>query len=174
VEDTQGNLWIGSTGMLLLMAGKTIWHIPLKGLRASDVSHGVDGPGRRRIIQFGSVWITLGREWGWERFLHGQWSHFVSPALNGSTLVVMTCSRSDNTVWVGTANRGSMRFVVNKWITSARRRLSSDTITRFYQDHEGDIWVTTPKGVDNFPISPSQPYRPVKFFQTIAFSDRSS
>jgi signal transduction histidine kinase/ligand-binding sensor domain-containing protein len=151
-EDTQGNLWIGSTGMLLRWQEKLAGKYPLKGLRASDLSYGVEG---LAVARDNSLWVgvdNIGPGMGLERFLHGQWKPFVSPSLNGSTLVVMTLFLDrDDTVWVGTANRG-IYTIRGEQVDHFGREdgLSSDTITGFYQDHEGDIWVTTPKGVDNF------------------------
>jgi signal transduction histidine kinase/streptogramin lyase len=152
VEDTRGNLWVGGIGTLLQWQDKLAGTFPLKGLRASDTSPIVEG---LAAAKDNSLWAGIdatGAGRGLERFAEGQWKPFVLPTLDGSTLVVMTLFLDrDNALWVGTENRGIYR-IRGKQVDHFSREdgLSSNTVTRFYQDHEGDIWVTTSRGVDAF------------------------
>jgi signal transduction histidine kinase/ligand-binding sensor domain-containing protein len=107
------------------------------------------------IAPDGSVWsgvIHGGPGLGLEHFLKGAWSPVVSGKLNSSNWeVTALLFDRDNTLWVGTANQGIYRIdrsrIDHFGISDG---LSGDSVVGFCEDHEGDVWVVTSKGVDKF------------------------
>jgi signal transduction histidine kinase len=58
---------------------------------------------------------------------------------------------SDHTLWVGTINEGVYRIhgsMVDHF--GAADGLSGDWVNDFFEDHEGNVWVATTKGMDKF------------------------
>jgi signal transduction histidine kinase/ligand-binding sensor domain-containing protein len=107
------------------------------------------------IAPDGSVWSGVmqgGPGLGLEHFLEGAWNPVVSGNVNSSNWeVTALLFDSDNTLWVGTANQGIYRIEGSRidhfGVTDG---LSADSVNGFCEDHEGDIWVVTSKGVDKF------------------------
>jgi len=57
----------------------------------------------------------------------------------------------ENTLWIGTQNHGIYRVrgrKVDRFYSADG--LSSDSVNRFYEDREGNLWVSTTKGIDCF------------------------
>ena len=107
------------------------------------------------IAPDGSVWsgvIHGGPGLGLEHFAGGVWAPIVSGKLNSSNWEVRTLLFDrDNTLWVGTANEGIYRIAGSRVDHfGVSDGLSADSVTGFYEDHEGDIWDVTSKGVDKF------------------------
>ena len=57
----------------------------------------------------------------------------------------------DGSLWVGTLNQGIYRIQGNK-VDHFRSSdgLSGDAVTGLFQDREGNIWIATSRGIDNF------------------------
>ncbi len=56
----------------------------------------------------------------------------------------------DNALWIGTSNHGIFRVIGNAVDHYGHLEgLSSDGVSRFYQDAEGTVWVVTSEGIDN-------------------------
>jgi signal transduction histidine kinase/ligand-binding sensor domain-containing protein len=107
------------------------------------------------IAPDGSVWsgvIHGGPGLGLEHFLNGAWSPVVSGKLNSSNWeVTALLFDRDNTLWVGTADQGIYRINGSRIDHfGVSDGLSADSVDAFCEDHEGDVWVVTSKGVDKF------------------------
>lgn len=70
--------------------------------------------------------------------------------MNNSDITTLFVDR-DNVLWVGTANHGVFR-IVGGAVDNYRHAdgLSSDSVGGFFQDAEGNIWIVTSAGIDNF------------------------
>lgn len=152
MEDGAGNLWIGGSSMLVR------WHLGssetylVKGLKRSEGLAGIEGIAAAPDT---SLWVGLERAGlglGLQRLVQGAWKPFITPALDGTTLVVTTLfSDRDNALWVGTLAQGIYRIHNGEADHfGSADGLSSDSIVDLYQDHEGDMWVSTSKGIDSF------------------------
>ncbi len=151
-EDSEGNLWVGSTaGLTRWRDGSSDTHTPPQ-LKSAEGSHGVSGleagPG-------GVMWVGMSRSGpglGLQQIAGGTWKPFVTPELEGSTLEVgpLFLDR-ENALWVGTESQGVLR-IHNGRVDRFRSAdgLSSDTVTDFYEDREGNLWVATTEGIDCF------------------------
>ena len=148
-EDTLGNIWIsGSTGLCRWKPGSssTYFQDELKRVGGANgvtaVSAGVDG----------SVWAgaELGAGPGSANLL-GRLGRTRSCPECATPERSASLIDSENTLWVGTTGQGIYR-VHNGKVDHFRSTdgLSSDLVDSFYQDREGNLWVTTSQGIDRF------------------------
>jgi signal transduction histidine kinase/ligand-binding sensor domain-containing protein len=150
VEDTLGNLWIGTdTAVVRWRPGSSSTYVP-RGLNP-----GLDGVNGLAANPDGSVWVGMdlaGPGLGLQQLSQGAWKPFSEPELDGSTLKVQALFLDrENALWIGTATQGIYRIDGRRvdHIYSADG-LSSDSVYWFYEDREGDLWVGTSKGLDCF------------------------
>lgn len=155
VKDVQGDFWIGGDTTLLRWKGgaKDIYRPP--GLKSNA---GMDGINCLAVSSEGTLWIGTqsGPGLGLSRLVGGQLLPFVTSGLDGSVLNVQALL-ADRTgaLWVGTDDHGMYRIRgshVDHFDTTDG--LSSDLIFSFAEDHEGNLWVATSKGVDRFSDTP--------------------
>ena len=151
-RDPAGNFWLGgSTCLTRWRPGSFQTYYP-SGLKSnvgqSGVSEFAFGPD-------GSVWIAImnaGPGMGLQQFSHDAWKPFVVPGFDSSTLKAKRLFLDrQNTLWVGTADRGLYRISggqVDHFGSSDG--LSGDSIADFLEDKEGNLWVVTDKGIDSF------------------------
>jgi signal transduction histidine kinase/streptogramin lyase len=152
VEDTLGNLWIGSdTAIVRWKPGSSSTFI----LRELKSKEGINGAKGLAANPDGSVWVGIdlpGRGLGLRQLVQGTWKSFVTTELDSSTLEVAALFLDrENALWIGTPDQGIYRIVGRK-VDHFRSAdgLSGDSVFRFYEDHEGDLWVATTKGIDCF------------------------
>jgi signal transduction histidine kinase/ligand-binding sensor domain-containing protein len=152
VEDTQGNLWIGSdTAVVRWRPGSSSMYAA-KGLKSN---RGMDGVLGLAADPDGSVWVGMslaGSGLGLQQLVQGAWKPFVTPELDGNTLEVQALFLDrENGLWIGTLKQGVYRVHDRKvdHFHSADG-LSSDAVYQFYEDHEANLWVATAKGIDCF------------------------
>jgi len=89
---------------------------------------------------------------GLQRLSSGKLTPFKVPGLDGSTLLV-TAILSDHRggLWIGTGTQGIVHIqnrIVDRFRTTDG--LSSDDVERIYEDREGNVWVATQGGLDQF------------------------
>jgi signal transduction histidine kinase/ligand-binding sensor domain-containing protein len=150
-EDSLGNLWMGSSALCRWRPGSAattyfgdkLGHLPK--VDSVDVAAG----------QSGSVWASLdgvGPELGVRYYSEGKWASYVVPGFNGATVRSNTLFMDRNTsLWVGTENKGL--YHVHDGVADhygSADGLSGDSVGFIYEDHEGNLWVSTDGGVDLF------------------------
>jgi ligand-binding sensor domain-containing protein/signal transduction histidine kinase len=152
VEDSLGNLWIGTTTALLRWRDGSVTVYPNKNLKPNT---GTDGVVALASASGGSLWVGItdsGPGLGLEQFEQDGWKPFHERGLDGSKLEVSSLLLDrDRALWVGTLDQGIYRIRgdrVDRF--SAADGLSSKSVWSFYQDREGNIWVATSEGVDCF------------------------
>jgi signal transduction histidine kinase/streptogramin lyase len=103
----------------------------------------------------GSVWLGFairGHGLGLQNVVNDVLTPFVTPELDSSTLIVNTLFLDrEKTLWVGTESQGIYRIhghTVDHF--GAADGLSSNFVNTFYEDHEGDLWIATSRGIDCF------------------------
>ena len=150
-EDSEENFWIGSVNLLIRWReGSSTLFAPSNaksGEGLSGVQAIATGPD-------GSIWSGMDRRGpglGLERWLHGVRKP-LNPTLSKSALQVSALFLDhENTLWIGTQDHGIYRLngdEVDRF--SSADGLSSNSVTGFYEDHEGDIWTATSEGIDCF------------------------
>ena len=152
IEDLDGNLWFGSANILTRWrAGSSATFAPT-GLKQAE---GVSGVQALAVTRDGSIWSGIARKGpglGLQQLIKGSWEPFVGPGLNGEEIEVAALFvDGHNTLWVGTDNQGVYRIHEGKVEHfNTTDGLSGDSVTRFYEDREGNLWVATTEGIDSF------------------------
>jgi signal transduction histidine kinase/ligand-binding sensor domain-containing protein len=152
IEDLAGNFWVGSANILTRWrVGSSVTFAP-EGLKQAGGLSGVQG---LAVTREGSIWSGInrkGRGLGLQQLIKDSWKPFAAPGLNGEDLEVSVLFVDrENTLWVGTVNQGIYRIHDGKSEHfSGADGLSGDTVTGFYEDREGDLWVATTEGIDAF------------------------
>jgi signal transduction histidine kinase/ligand-binding sensor domain-containing protein len=152
-EDTSGALWMGSQTALVnwkpQLGSSNVYTPPALS------AHAGVGISAIAVNPDGSLWVGMalrGRGLGLQRFVHGAWKPFVVRGFDSSTLEVQTVSLDrNNTLWIGTVDQGIYRISggqVDHF--GSADGLSSDSVLRFSEDREGNLWVTTSRGIDCF------------------------
>ena len=150
-EDSEGNLWIGSVNLLIRWkAGSSTVFTPSQERSGEGLS------GIQAIVtdSNGSIWSGIDRRGpgqGLQRWLHGVRMP-LNPTLNESALQVSALFVDhENTLWIGTQDRGIYRLNGDKVDRfSSADGLSGDSVNGFYEDQEGNIWIATSEGIDCF------------------------
>jgi ligand-binding sensor domain-containing protein len=152
VEDGLGNLWTGSDTAVVRWKPDTSTMYSPRGLKSNQGLDGVEGLAANPD---GSLWVGMifaGRGLGLQQLVQGAWKPFATPEFDGSTLEVQALFLDrENALWIGTLKQGIYRIHAGK-VDHFRSAdgLSSDTVYRFYEDHEGNLWLATSKGIDCF------------------------
>src|SRR5271167_1564003 len=151
-NDTLGNVWLAGGAMVSRwQTNSADTYVPV-ALNPAENFNGVvalaGGPD-------GSVWIGLvhaGKGGGLQQLAHGTWRPFIAPGFDASTLeVTALLVDRDSSLWIGTLNRGIYRIQANK-VDHFRSSdgLSGDAVSGLFQDHEGNVWIVTSRGIDSF------------------------
>jgi signal transduction histidine kinase/ligand-binding sensor domain-containing protein len=151
-EDPAGGFWVGSSTKLTRWAQGSATTYDLPALTAAE---GLGGISSLAPTADGGVWVALsrsGRGMGLQQLKQGSWTPFTTPGLDGSSLEIFSLFVDRNrSQWIGTVKNGVYRIrdgLVEQFRSADG--LSSDSINSMYQDREGNLWVATAKGIDNF------------------------
>jgi PAS domain S-box-containing protein len=151
-NDTLGNVWLAGGAMVSRLQTNSADTYVSAGLNPAETFNGVLALAGRPD---GSVWVGLvhaGKGGGLEQLVQGTWRPFITPEFDGSTLEVTALLLDrDSSLWVGTLNQGIYRIQGNK-VEHFRGSdgLSGDAVNGLFQDREGNIWIVTSRGIDNF------------------------
>jgi len=155
-RDSLGNLWIGSDlGLCRWKPGSVSTFLPPSLREGKNLS----GVYAIAAAADGTIWVGIDRSGpglGLQQLRDGVWKTYVAPGLNGSTLEIGAfLTDRDGGLWIGTKSQGIYRVHGSKLDHfRAADGLSSDSVSGFYQDHEGDVWVVTSRGIDRFHETP--------------------
>src|ERR1700686_1562238 len=151
-NDTLGNVWLAGGAMVSRWQTSSADTYVPAGLNPAENFNGVLALAGRPD---GSVWVGsvhAGKGGGLQQLAQGDWKPFVTPEFDGSTLkVTVLLLDRDRSLWVGTLNEGIYRIQGNK-VDHFRGSdgLSGDAVSGIFQDREGNIWIATSRGIDNF------------------------
>ncbi len=110
VEDTLGNLWIGGNTEVIRWKPGSSGTYTSRELKSKE---GIDGVTGLAANPDGSLWVGMalaGRGLGLQQLVQGAWRPFVTPELDGSTLLVQALFLDrENALWIGTAKQGGPR-----------------------------------------------------------------
>ena len=155
-EDSHGDFWLGSTVVCRWKPGSsctTFFDDAMKGRSVGDgVISVVVGPS-------GKVWASIdgvGPQLGVRYFSDGKWDKYAVPGFDGSTIRSHALFIDRNKcLWIGTENDGLYRIhhgVADHY--GSADGLSGHSVSQFYEDREGNLWVMTDGGVDMFRDTP--------------------
>jgi signal transduction histidine kinase/ligand-binding sensor domain-containing protein len=149
-EDSSGDIWFGCQ-MLCRWNGSSVSHY---------LQEQMDHPSGDGVVALaagasGSVWAAMdgvGPGLGVRYLSGGSFPSYVVPGFDGATIraVALIVDRHQ-TLWVGTESQGLYHIHDGRADHyGAAQGLSGDEVKSIYEDREGDLWITTDKGVDLF------------------------
>jgi signal transduction histidine kinase/ligand-binding sensor domain-containing protein len=151
IEDLHGNIWIGTSTSLVRWThgSQTVYQLP--GLK-DNFAAGIMG---LAATPDGAIWVGIdrrGKGLGLQQLVQGRWQTVKTPELDGATLLVTALHVDrEGALWIGTGDQGVYRYYRNHVDHfDSTQGLSSDYVRGFFEDHEGNLWVTTAQGVDRF------------------------
>jgi len=153
-EDKSGNIWFGSTVLCRWRQGSATTY--LNELRGHpDARDGVIDV----AAGSGEMWAAtdgVGQALGIRHFSGGKWAAYLIPGLDGTKVLSHALFVDRNqSLWIGTEQNGLYRVhdgIVDHYGTADG--LSGDSVSSFFEDHEGNIWVLTAGGLDMFRDTP--------------------
>ena len=150
IKDKSGNIWFGSSVLCRWRPGSASTYLDYLQKRQGNV-HVLDvvvGPSGEIVATINEI----GPDVGIRQFSGGKWTPYIIPGFDGTKVLgsgfLVDRSRS---LWIATENQGLYRVhdgTADHYGSSDG--LSGDTVTAIYEDHEGNIWVSTDGGVDMF------------------------
>ena len=153
IGDNFGYLWIGTSTALIRWKPGSSTSYELPGLKSNVALAGITA---LAAAPDGSVWTGISKSGpglGLEQWVSGTWKTLVTATLDSSTLNFYGALWLDrhSALWVGTEGDGIYRIHDGK-VDRFRSAdgLTSDTTESFFEDREGNLWVTTSEGVDCF------------------------
>ncbi len=161
-EDKDGTLWLG--GDTKLVGWRNDWHRVYEpsGLKSNA---GMSGFASLASSSDGELWAGMGvagQGLGLQRLSHGEWKPFTTDKFDGTSLTIQGLLLDrENSLWVGTVKAGIYR-IYNGTVEhfDSKDGLSSDYVHKFFEDHEGNLWAVTSKGIDKFHSTPVISFSP--------------
>jgi signal transduction histidine kinase/ligand-binding sensor domain-containing protein len=157
-EDTQGNFWIGSRFLCQWKPGSNCTDYLTTGPTDAEIDTIAVGSGPLPILWAGGT--GFGRKGGVQRFAAGKWSPYLIPGSDGATVESEAMLFDhDGSLWLGTEKEGLYRIrdgVAEHY--GPADGLSGHQVAAIYEDHEGNLWVTTEGGMDMFRNTPVTSY----------------
>ena len=152
VSDGSGKIWLEEGGAVLRWSPEAHEAFRPEGTRSIDATGIVRSMLARND---GSVLVGIslkGPGLGLLSLRGGQWSQAEVPGIDSSQLAVGTLmAEQDQSVWIGTEGEGLVRVHHQKADRFAEADgLTGNVVTSMLQDLEGNVWVTTTKGLDCF------------------------
>jgi signal transduction histidine kinase/ligand-binding sensor domain-containing protein len=149
-EDSSGDIWFGCQ-MLCRWNGSSMSHY---------LPEQMDHPSGEGVVALaagaaGSIWAAVdgvGSELGVRYYTNGSFKNYVVPGFDGATIraEALLLDRHQ-TLWVGTESQGL--YHIHEGYADhygAAQGLSGNEVHSIYEDREGNLWITTDKGVDLF------------------------
>jgi signal transduction histidine kinase/ligand-binding sensor domain-containing protein len=153
-EDSSGDIWFGCQ-MLCRWKGGAISHY-MEEQMDHPTGDGVIGLAAGAA---GSIWVAMdgvGPGLGVRYYSNGSFLSYVVPGFDGATIrAVFLFVDRQQTLWVGTASQGLYHIHDGHADHyGAAQGLTGDEVRSIYEDREGNLWITTDKGVDLFRDTP--------------------
>jgi ligand-binding sensor domain-containing protein/signal transduction histidine kinase len=140
-EDSKGNLWLGVKDGLWRWKPGPPEFLPLLGVS--------QGPQILAEDFDGALLICIGG--GIKRLVDGKTENYPLPGPVGQFKANRLLGDRDGGLWIGTFDRGLVHVHQGRTDVFARSDgLSGEAVSTLFEDREGNIWVTTPNGLDRF------------------------
>jgi signal transduction histidine kinase/ligand-binding sensor domain-containing protein/CheY-like chemotaxis protein len=143
LRDRQGRLWLGTVdGLELVQNGHVTTYTTKDGLSSDHINVLFED-------KQGVLWI--GTSSGLDRFSDSKFSSYV---LNGKAphpTIFSICQDRDDNLWIGSGNAGLFRLNHEGSTNySTVDGLSNEDVISLYEDQQGDLWVGTVSGLEEF------------------------
>ena len=148
-EDPHGNLWVGGMIQLLRWNRGSFQSYFREKLAPRNRPNGVEGVA---VAADGSVWVSVPseRRLGLLHIVDGEAKRVILNGVKQQEFTTLFVDR-EGSLWLATANQGIYRLHGTKVEHfGAEDGLSSNTVGVFFEDRDGNLWVTTSKGLDLF------------------------
>ena len=149
-EDKSGDIWFGCQMLCRWSRGS------ISRYMQEQMSHPTgDGVNALAVGAAGSVWAAMGGVGpgaGVQIYTDGTFKSYVVPGFDGATILAAALVLDRHqTLWVGTASQGLYHIHDGHADHyGAAQGLSGDEVSSIYEDREGNLWITTDRGVDLF------------------------
>ena len=159
-QDSDGYFWFGGDILCRWRPGSAATCFDDSWAARRNKNANIDGS-RQRPLRLGlgndrCRWATVWRA----HFSGGKWSPFIVPGFDGPSIRSHAIYLDrHNSLWVGTENNGLYRIhdgVADHY--ASPDGLSGNAVRYFYEDREGNLWVTTDGGLDMFRDTPVVSY----------------
>ena len=147
-EDVHGNLWIGASNQLMRWHDGSFESYFREQLERYQTVSSVDGIA---AAADGSVWVSIPTGgFGLFRMVDGIASKPVLPGFDTAQVRSLFVDR-EHSLWMATTNDGVYRLSGGR-VDHFRSEdgLSSNAVSGFFEDREGNLWLSTSKGLDCF------------------------
>ena len=148
-EDVHGNLWVGGAKELLRWHDGSFDPYFREQLASRDRPIGVESVA---AVADGSVWVSVpsDKSLGLLHIVDGRPKQIVLEGVRKQEFTTLFVDRGGS-LWLATTGDGLYRSYGGQ-VDHFRSAdgLSSNTVTGFFEDREGNLWVTTSKGLDFF------------------------
>ncbi|MGM9491952.1 sensor histidine kinase [Ideonella sp. YS5] len=147
-EDGDGNLWVGSDSGVWRWSPGHPQRFATSGMRVGDLSTTVDG----QVLV--SLWGSGLRQISGDRLAPYRFRPAASPdqwVADGSVKSNKLLRDRDGGLWIGTEGLGLIHVKDGLADTFSRvQGLSGNIACSLFEDHEGNIWFGSDKGIDRF------------------------
>ncbi|WP_201314946.1 sensor histidine kinase [Dyella sp. EPa41] len=152
ITDGKGTFWMGTDTSLIQ------WHehgssrsFPIE----AKIKAGTPGSLILAREPTGEIWAGLpmtGPGLGLQQLVGDQWRAFQAPEMAGSALAVQAMFRDRaGALWIGTIDHGIYRYADGRMDHfDSDDGLTSNGVYAFFEDREGNMWVSTSAGLDRF------------------------
>src|SRR5262249_49924518 len=144
VQDAAGDMWVGGpTTLVRWKPGAARVYRP----QLLQSNEGNEGIAALASAPDGSLWVGMGitgRGAGLQHMIKGVMTPFLAPSLNGETLEVLNlCLDHQDNLWIGTTHGIYKIRGTDADHFGSEEGLSSDFVTKVFEDREGNVWVAT-------------------------------
>ena len=147
-EDAAGNLWVGADSGVWRWSPGVPRRYPMAGLRVGDLSTAADGG-----VLVGNMLGGISKVAG-DQLAPYQFRRAASPdewIANRDVKANKLLRDRDGGLWIGTTNHGLIHVKDGQADMFAREDgLTGNIACALFEDHEGNIWFGSEKGVDRF------------------------
>jgi signal transduction histidine kinase/ligand-binding sensor domain-containing protein len=145
-QDNSGTVWVADEGKICS------WNDGAAAMYAAPPFDTACKPGIESLFADADQSILIGCQGGLRRLEQGRFVPFQSALLDGDRLQGSKLLHDRRGgLWIGTKNDG-LYHIANAIADhfGVADGLSDDNVSDLFEDHEGNIWVATPNGVDRF------------------------
>jgi signal transduction histidine kinase/ligand-binding sensor domain-containing protein len=140
-EDSRGNLWAGAaTGLWRWKPGPPkLYPMPDPAHQISALNEGENGA------------ILIAMNGGIRQLVDGKTEPYPLPGFGRQFTPLRLLRDRNGGLWIGTADRGLLHVHQGRTDGFATSEgLSGDGVTGLFEDREGNIWASSPDGLDRF------------------------